>query len=178
MIITWIAKTLVAINTNTKPLHIGLAMALAFLTAMIPLSLVLIAIFVLAFFLKINQSIFLVFTAVFTLLSPLFLPVINSLGIFLLKQPALYDFFTNLKNAPVLAFSGFDYTAVSGGLFFGIIMFIPVTFLSVILVKLYRKLVRDKIANSKIVKSFQKFPLVSKISKLTNKFYSMYKSVS
>ena len=174
MIITWIAKTFVAINSNSKPLHIGLAMAMAFMAGMIPMSLVLIFLIILAFLIKINQSVFLVFMAVFSLLSGLLVPVTSQIGYFVLSQPALFDFFTTLKNAPVLAFSDFDFTAVTGGLVFGALTFIPVCLLTVLLVRIYRKSIRDRIANSKLVKSFQKFPLVSKLSKATKKLYSIY----
>ena len=174
MIIAWIAKTFVAINSNTKPLHIGMAMALAFMAGMIPMSLVLIALIIIAFLVKINQSIFLVFMAIFSLLSGIFIPITSRIGYFILSQPALYDFFTTLKNAPILAFSDFDFTAVTGGLVFGILAFIPVCILTVILVKVYRKSIRDRIAKSKLVKSFQKFPLVSKLGKATKKLYSIY----
>lgn len=174
MIITWIAKTLVAINSNTKPLHIGIAMALAFTAGMIPMSLVLIFIIILAFLVKINQSVFLVFMAIFSLLSALFVPVTSRIGYFILTQPVMFDFFTSVRNAPVLAFSDFDFTAVTGGLVFGVLAFIPVCVLTVILVRIYRKSIRDKIADSKLVKSFQKFPLVSKLGKASKKLYSLY----
>lgn len=174
MIITWIAKTLVAINSNTKPLHIGMAMALAFLAGMIPMSLVLIFCIILAFLIKINQSVFLVFMAIFSLLSGLLTPLTSRIGYFILSQPFLFGFFTAVKNAPVLAFSDFDFTAVTGGLVFGILAFIPVCLLTVLLVKIYRKNIRDRIAGSKLVKSFQKFPLVSKLGKASKKLYSIY----
>jgi hypothetical protein len=56
-------------------------------------------------------------------------------------------------------------------------MYLPVTLLTLVLVKGYRKYIRDKIAESKIAKSFRKIPLVGKLSKAAKKFYTLYQAV-
>ncbi|MGL1893312.1 MAG: TIGR03546 family protein [Spirochaetaceae bacterium] len=178
MIIKWIAKLVIAINSNTRPLHLALAIAFAFWAAMVPPSLVWFLLIIFVFFIKVNHSIFMVFLAIFSLITKYLDEIRHSIGLYVLQMDQLYDFFVKLKNTPIIAFSQFDYTIVFGGFLFGIACFIPVTIISTILVKVYRKFIRDKIANSKIVKAFVKSPIIAKIIKAVSNTREAYTKIA
>jgi len=185
MFIQWIAKIFVAFNSNTKPLQVSLGVAMGLLLALIPATLPLTPpvnllwffLFFITFFLKINQAVETVFMAIFKCLTWLLYPLTSRLGEFILTQPALQGFFTWLQEIPVMYFTGWSHTLVTGGLAAGIILFIPVTMLFNILLRVYRDKWREKIANSKLVKGFQQLPLVKQVGMLFKSAVDFYQGI-
>jgi uncharacterized protein (TIGR03546 family) len=182
MFITWIAKIVAALNSNTRPRQIAAAIALALLLALIPkttpgippVNLLWVSIFIFTFFIKINQAVELVFLAIFDLIALLLDPLLHLLGYTVLTLPALHDFFTTLYNVPLLYFFKFYNTVVMGGLIAGIVLFVPMYLLARWGVNVYRDKIREKIAHSKLVKAFQKNPLVMAIKNTFGKAYNFY----
>ena len=178
MIIKWIAKTLVAINSNTKPQHIALGIAFALLLALMPAgNLLWIFIFAMTFFLKLNLSVEFVFLALFKLLAVFLDGILHSIGYFILTIPALESFFIAVREVPVLSFTRFNNTIVMGGFAAGLLLFIPVYLLFKFLVIKYRSSLREKLANSKFVKGFLKLPIVSFLKKLFSGVYGFYSKI-
>ena len=182
MIIKWLARIVVAINSNVKPSQVCLGVSFAMLLALIPagvpavpsVNLLWIAIFMVTFFIKINAGVECVFLALFKLLVPLVNPFVSTVGYAVLSIPMLFDFFTALSNVPLLYFFHLNHTLVMGGLILGIALFAPVYLASRALLKLYRDSLREKIANSRLVKGFFKIPLVSKLSSLFGRAADLY----
>ncbi len=175
MFITWIAKIVAALNSNTRPRQIAAAIALALLLALIPkANLLWVTLFVITFFLKINQAIELVFLAIFDLIALFFDPLLHIVGYTILTLPLLRDLFTALYNVPILYFFKFYNTVVMGGLLAGIVLFVPMYLLARRGVTIYRDKIREKIAHSRLVKTFLKNPLVVAIKNTFGKAYNFY----
>ncbi len=168
MIITWFAKVFVAINSNKKTSQIALAISFAFLLALIPkANLFWISLFTLTFFLKINQAVEMVFLAVFSMLLDFLDIFLDKIGFAILTISSLGDFFTKLFNSPFFYMTKYYNSLVMGGLVVGLVMFVPIYFLSKYLVDVYRDKVRERIANNKFVKAVSKQPILTGVR---NKF--------
>ncbi len=168
MIVTWFAKVFVAINSNKKTSQIALAISFAFLLALIPkTNLFWISLFVLTFFLKLNQAVEMVFIAVFSLLLGFLDTFLDKIGFAILTVPSLGDFFTKLFNSPFFYMTKYYNSLVMGGLVVGLGLAVPIYFLSKYLVDIYRDKVREKIANNKFVRAITKQPILVGIK---NKF--------
>ncbi len=164
MILKWFLKVFVALNANTNPLQIAVAIAAAFLIALLPagnlIGLIVLAVF---FFIKINNVFLCLFIPVFMSFVRVFDPALNGVGYALLSVPQLEGFFAYLSNLPVVPFTSFNNTLVAGALAAGIVLFVPVSIVAYALVVLYRKQVRDRIARSRLAKAFANIPAVAKI---------------
>jgi len=175
VIINWIAKIIVAINTNRRPGEIAAGAAFGLMLALIPAgNLLWVVLFAMTFFLRINLAIELVLLGVFKLLVPLLDGPVHSLGYTVLTIPALQGLFTLLYNAPLVAFTRFNNTIVMGGFLLGALLWLPVFLLFRLLVNLYRGKLRERIANSRIVKGFLKLPIVSTLARAIGKLSAMY----
>jgi len=175
MFIRGIAKVLVAINSNQRAGEIASGMALGFLLALIPAgNLLWWLILILTLFLRINLAAELLALALFKLIVPLLDGLLHTVGHAILRAPPLQGLFTRLYNVPVVPFTRFNNSIVMGGFIAGLILWVPLYFLFRGLVRLYREKIRDKIANSKIVKAFQRFPIVSAIAKTVRKVTGIY----
>jgi len=185
MFIQWLAKIIVALNANTRPVEIGLGISFAFWLGIIPFNLpamplfnlLWLALFLIAFFIKINQAIFMVFLAIFKLLAPVIYPLSAWLGYAVLTVPELYSFFTSLNEIPLLFFTYFNSPLVMGGFLLGLFLFGPLSLIASLLVRLYREKLRERIAHSKLVKAFFQIPLVKKISELLGGAISFYQGL-
>jgi len=176
MIVVWIAKLLAAFNANVRPSEVGASFALGFLMALIPAgNLLWFALFLLSFFLKINQAVFFVFLAIFKLIAGVFDPLLDSIGYAILSMESLRPLFTSWLNTPIVPWTGFNNTLVSGGLLFGLLCFVPLTIGFSLLVKFWRTGLREKLVNWGPVKAFLQWPIVSTISGLLGKVLSVAK---
>ena len=163
--ISFIAKLIVALNSNSRPSELASGIAFGFWLALIPGgNLLWVAIFIVAFLLKHNISAFLLSLGIFKLFISIFDPFLNRIGGTILEYPSLQDFFTNLYNTPYLSYSNFNNTIVAGGFILGIILWIPIFLLFIVVIKVYRKKIAPKIAESKFVKILRKVPVISKIT--------------
>ena len=168
--ISFIAKILVALNSNSRPSEMASGIAFGFWLALIPGgNLLWILLFVIAFLLKHNLAALLLSMGLFRLTMPLFDPLLDRLGGWVLETPSLQGIFTALYNTPLLPYSNFNHTLVMGGFLLGILCWLPVFFLFLQIIKVYRKKIAPRFAESKIVKGLKKIPLISKLSKAVQK---------
>jgi len=163
--VSFIAKLIVALNSNSRPSELASGIAFGFLLALIPGgNLLWIGIFVIAFFLKHNIAAMLLSLGLFRLFISVFDPLLDNIGGFILSIPQLYNFFTNLNNIPLFPYSNFNNSIVMGGFVLGIILWLPVFFFITFAVKIYRGKIASKIAGSKFVKAIKKVPIISKVT--------------
>ena len=168
--ISFIAKLIVALNSNSRPSELASGIAFGFLLALIPGgNLLWISIFVIAFFLKHNIAALLLSMGLFRLFISVFDPLLDLLGGTVLGYPQLHDLFTSLYNIPLLPYSNFNNSIVMGGFVLGIILWLPVFFLFIFAVKIYRKKFASRIAESKFVKALKKVPIISKLTSSAKK---------
>jgi uncharacterized protein (TIGR03546 family) len=176
MIIKWIIKTVTALNSNNRPGEVAAALTFGVLLAMLPSSnLIWVGILALTFFLKINFGAEMVMAAVLKPFAPLFDPFFDFFGYKILTIDALQPLYTKLSNMPVVPFSGFNNTAVVGTLALMTVLAVPIFFLFVFLLKLYREKVRDRFLSSKIIRKVSSLPIVSKVVWIFKKAFELKK---
>lgn len=163
--ISFVAKLFVALNSNSRPGELASGIAFGFLLALVPAgNLLWVSIFIIALFIKHNIAALLLSMALSRIFISVFDPFLDLIGGIILELSALQVFFTSLYNVPFFSYSNFNNTVVMGGLILGIILWVPVFILFTKLIKIYRKKIAPKVANSKFVKFLKKVPIVSKIS--------------
>jgi uncharacterized protein (TIGR03546 family) len=178
MIISWVAKIFVAINSNKKASQIALAISFAFILALVPkTNLFWVLLFVLTFFLKLNQAVEIVFIAVFSLLLGFLDKFLDRLGYAILTIPSLGNFFTKLFNSPFFYLTKYYNSIVMGGLVVGLVMAFPIYFLSKYLVGIYRDRAREKVANNKFIQAVLKQPLLAGLRKGFGSAFDFYSNL-
>lgn len=161
-----IAKLIAAFNANSRPGELAAGFSCGFLLALIPGGNVIWAVlFLIFFFLKLHLGTMIFTTVILKLAVGFADPLIDDFGVWILQQAALEPFFIAATNTPIAALSGFNNSLVAGGLITGIILWLPLFFFFKWLVKLYRDRIREKIASSKLVRSFEKVPWLNKLLK-------------
>jgi uncharacterized protein (TIGR03546 family) len=165
MFVKWIATLVVALNANNRAGEVAAGVSFALLLALVPGgNLLWVGLFVATFLLKINLAAELLFLALFKLPAPLADGLLHRLGALVLTRPFLAELFTAAYNLPILPFSRFNNTVVMGGLAAGLLLWLPVFLLFRRLVTLYRRTLRDRIAESGPVKALARVPLVASIA--------------
>jgi len=161
-----IARLVAALNANSRPWEIGAGAAFGLLLGLVPgANLLWIALFVLTFFLKLNMAMQFLLMGLARLLVPLVDPALDALGGAVLTAPFLQGLFTTLASAPVVPLTRFSSTLVMGGLVAGIVLWVPFLLLFTLLVKLYRRTLREKVANSRLAKAIARVPLFAAIGR-------------
>ena len=162
-----IIKLLKALNGNIKKSQIAAGFSMGVLLGLIPAGNVFwIAIFVVSFFFNHHHWSKILAMVVVKLFLGLLNPLLDSAGWWVLHIGALQPFFTSLYNIPLVPLTGFNNTLVAGGLFLGMALWLPVFFLILLLVPLYRNKLIPGIRESKIYKSILKFPLFPVLEKV------------
>jgi uncharacterized protein (TIGR03546 family) len=160
-----IAKLILVLNSNEKKTQVAAGFSWGVLLTLVPAGNVFWPVlFFLSLFFRHNQGAKLLVMVLLKLAVPLVYPVTDRLGWAILHIENLQLFFTTLYNMPFVPFTRFNNTLVAGGLVAGIALWLPVFFLIVALVPLYRNSFLPKVVNSKIVKAVKRLPFVSKVS--------------
>jgi uncharacterized protein (TIGR03546 family) len=143
--ISFIAKILVSLNSNSRPGELSSGIAFGFCLALIPGgNLLWILIFMIAFLIKHHLGAMLLSLLLFKPLASLMDPLLNSTGEFILTLDSLGGFFTSLYNLPVLPWFHFNNTIVMGSLIWSILLWLPLFLLFRILVVIYRNKVASR----------------------------------
>ncbi|MDR3311850.1 MAG: TIGR03546 family protein, partial [Spirochaetaceae bacterium] len=146
------------------PGEIAHAEALGLLLALVPRSnLLWVMLFSVTVFLRVNKGALFISLILLSFLVPFADVAIEGLGYLILSQPALVPFFTRLYETPFVPFTAFNNTMVAGGLTVGLLAYGPVFLAARILVKLYRKKVQPKIAQSRAFAVAMKTPFLGKL---------------
>jgi len=161
-----IIKLLKALNGNLKREQIAMGFSWGLLLGLVPGgNFFWIVIFVVSFFFNHHHWSKILFMAVIKLFLGLLNPAIDAAGWGFLHMEALQPLFTSLFNMPLVPLTKFNNTLVAGGLFLGVILWLPVYFLIWLLIPLYRNKLIPGIRESKVYKSILKFPLFPIIEK-------------
>ncbi len=173
--IALIAKFFAALNANSRPGEVGAGFACGIMLALIPFgNLVWLLLFIVFFLLRLHLGTMLLVTAVFKLFIGFADPLIDRVGVTVLTHPSLYDTFTSIYNTPFVPLTRFHNSLVTGGLLVALVLWLPAFFLGKYAVVGYRKTLRDKIADSAIVKTIGKYPVVAKLGSAVRKANSLY----
>ena len=161
-----IIKFFVALNGNIRKSQIAAGIAWGVLLGLVPASNFFgIVLFIVSFFFTHNHGAKILALALLKLCSPLIAPLIDSIGWQVLHIEALQPLFTTMYNMPFVPFTNFNNTLVAGGLAGGVILWLPVFFIFMGLILLYRNTLSPKIRNTKLVKFLVKLPFLSIIDK-------------
>jgi uncharacterized protein (TIGR03546 family) len=156
-----IAKLILALNGNVSKTQIAAGFAWGVLLGLIPAGNAFwLLLFLLSFFFTHHHGAKISALAFLKILSPIVVYQIDKLGWFILHIDSFRLFFTSLYNMPFVPFTKFNNTLVMGGLAAGIILWLPVFFIFIALIPLFRNTIGPKIRNSKIIRSIAKSPLI------------------
>ena len=164
-----IAKLIIALNGNVKKGQIAAGLAWGFLLGLVPAgNFFWIVLLLISFFFNHHHGSKFLVMAVVKLFSPLIAPPLDLLGWEILHIGALQPMFTSMYNMPFVPFTKFNNTLVAGGIAAGAVLSVPLFFIFMPLIDLYRNTVGQKIRNSKIVRAILKFPLFTAIDQAIN----------
>ena len=164
-----IVRLIHPLGSNIKRSQIAAGFAWGLLLGLIPAgNFFWIVLLLISFFFNHNHATKILFMVLLMLFAPVIRPLVDLVGWQVLHIGALQPFFTTMYNMPFVPFTKFNNTLVAGGLVGGVILWLPVFFLIMALIPLYRNKVAPKIRNSKIVKTIRKLPFFSLIDKAIN----------
>lgn len=159
-----------ALNGNVKPSEIAHGFTLAFMLALIPSgNLLWILLFCITLFLRINKAAYFIFLCLFKLVVFAFDPFLDQAGYIILSYGPVQGVMDRLYNIPFFGFFGFANTIVTGAFATSIILYIPLYFLFLALVQLYRNKIAEVYRKSFLYKFFMKIPFFKKFSDLLKK---------
>jgi len=165
-----IAKLILALNGNVSKSQLAAGFAWGVLLGLVPIgNFFWVVLFLVSFFFTHNHASKLFSMAIIKLFSPLIVMGLDAVGWRVLHIEALNPLFTTMYNMPFVPFTKFNNTLVMGGIVSGIVLWLPVFFVFLAIVPLYRNHVAARIRNSKFVKTIAKFPLFSLIDKAISK---------
>ncbi|QOL27043.1 TIGR03546 family protein [Thalassotalea sp. LPB0316] len=166
--LTLLAKLLQALNSESSSRQIALAVALGFYFGLAPLaSLHNIVILFIALFIRVHLSSFILSATFFSGISYLFSFALVGLGESLLTAPALAGLFTSLYQFDWFKLAHLHHTYTLGAFVFGLVMLLPIYFLSMRLVEKYRESFMATLERYRVVKALK-----------ASKFYRIYTSLS
>jgi uncharacterized protein (TIGR03546 family) len=166
--LTLLAKLFHALNSESSTRQLALAIALGFIAGLAPLfTLHNIAILFIVLLVRMNIGVFILALGFFKGLSYLLSPMIVNVGESLLTSEALQELWNVLYQLSLFKLAHFHHTYTLGALVLGIVLAVPLYFLSQILIEKYRFHIKNFIEKFKIIKALK-----------ASKFYQLYLRVS
>lgn len=165
-----LAKLLKALNSETEPGQISLALCLGMVAGLTPLmSPHNLIVLLLALVIRVNLSAFMLGLAFFSGVAYMLDPAFHAMGLRILRAGALEAIFTDMYNNPFLRLTRFNNTIVMGSLMASVAAFIPMAMILNILIRRYRQHVlawvqktrlAQMITGSKLYDIYQKISLL------------------
>jgi uncharacterized protein (TIGR03546 family) len=163
-----LAKTLKALNSETDPGQISLALVLAMIMGFTPFwSPHNLIVLFLVLLLRANLSSFILGLALFGSAAYILDPVFHRTGLLLLTADPLVGFWTALYNTLPGRLDRINNTIVAGSLMISLLLAVPAFFLFNLLIRKYRERVMKWVEKSRIAQAIK-----------ANRFYRIYQSVS
>lgn len=163
-----IIKLLKALNSETDPGQISLALALGMIAGFTPFwSLHNLLVLLLVMVLRVNFSAFVAGLGLFSLLAFMLDPYFHKLGYLVLSLDGLKGMWTVMYNSTLWRLENFSNTIVMGSLLASLVLFVPCHFLGKWLITRYRETVVVFLNKSKAVQLLK-----------ASKLYSLYSRVS
>lgn len=148
------------LNSETGENQIAFGIAFGVILGFSPLfSLQTLLVFVFLFFFRVQMGAAFISSFVFSFVAYLFDPLCEMLGSWALELTALEGLYTTLYNLPIIPFTRFNNSLVMGSFLVGMILFIPVFFLSKKMIIKYRVTILTKIKGTKLFKVIEKTAL-------------------
>jgi uncharacterized protein (TIGR03546 family) len=163
-----IARLLKALNSETEPGQISLAVCFSMIAGLTPLlSLHNILVLFLILLLRVNLSAFILGFVFFSGVAYLIDPLFHRVGLAVLTAGFLEGLWTTLYNSTLWRIEGFNDSVGLGSLLFSILLFVPLYFISNQLILRYRKHLLEWVNKTRIMQAFR-----------ASKLYHAYQSVS
>lgn len=157
-----------ALNSNSHPGEIAHAICLALVLGLIPKNNALFYIVtVFCLFIRINKITFILMTTVFSLLGHLIDPMLDTIGWWFLNLSFLKPTFSALLEIPFVGFTRFNNTIVAGALVTGLVLYIPLYWLSRFLIWFLRAKLVPVMRKTKFIVAITKIPLIKKIADIS-----------
>ena len=164
--LTLLAKLFHALNSDSSIRQIALAIALGFIVGLSPLlTLHNIVILFFVLLIRIHLGSFILAVGVFSGISYLLSPLIVQVGESILTSPALTETFTMLYQVDLFKLAHWHHTYILGAWVLGVVLCIPIYFISKVLIEKYR---------THVMAFFEKFRIVQALK--ASKFYRLYTS--
>ncbi|NVK25692.1 MAG: TIGR03546 family protein [Gammaproteobacteria bacterium] len=165
--LTLLAKTLSALNSDSSPFQLSLALALAMMVAFNSiLSLAGVVALVLLIVLRVNLGAFFIGLGLFAAINLMLNNAFISVGERLLTSEGLLEIWTSLYQSYWFRLANLNNTLVMGALTVSIILFIPVTLLGYFLVVKYRTWFLAFVNKFKVIQTLK-----------ASKFYQVYDAI-
>ena len=156
-----------SLNNNSNPGEIAHAVSIACILGFMPKNNAFwYVLFVFFLFIRINKGALMLFTALFTLISPLIDNIVEPLGYYILTLPKMQGFYSTLINIPFVAFTKFNTTIVMGSLLASLICYIPIYVIARLIIFLWRNKIVPLLRKTKIAAFFKQMPLIQKATKV------------
>ncbi len=150
--LTLFAKILKALNSEQSPAQLSLAVCFALIMGFTPLfSLHNVLIILLALWIRVNLTFFIISYPLFAMLGWLLSPWTTAVGEALLQNPSMAGFWESFYNTLIGRWSGFYYTGLLGGLVVGIISAIVLFPVFQFLIRKYRETIYEKVQKTRIM---------------------------
>ena len=163
-----LAKLLRVLNSESEPGQISLGFCFALIAGLTPLlSVHNVFVLLLVLMLRVNLSAFLVGLALFTGIAYLLDPLFHQLGLAVLTASSLESLWTSLYQSVWWRLEHFNNSIVMGSLAFSVVLFVPVLWLSNLLIRRYRQHVLAWVRKTKIMQMFK-----------ASKLYQTYETLS
>lgn len=163
-----IAKLLAAMNSESSPRQLAVAVSFGMVVGLTPtLSLHNALILLLVYILRVNVSAFFIAFGVFGGFGLLTAGPFSALGESLLNDPELANMWTGLYQITLFKLAHFHHTLTLGSLLASIALFIPVYFIAKWLIESYRHAFQAFVEKFKVVQALK-----------SSRFYQMYSSYS
>ena len=170
-----IARLIAALNSNSKPGAVAAAVATAFLLALVPsFNLIWPVLFLISLLARLNLGFELVFIALFKWIVPLVDPLIEPLGWRIMQLDFVSSLIYRVNEIPGLIYLGLNNSLMVSGLIVGLAAWLPVFFLSRLIIVLFRKKISPKIAQSKFIAGIKRAPILGKLISTVNQFSDVY----
>ena len=166
--LTMIAKLLAALNSESSPRQIAVAIALGMIIGLTPfLSMHNVLILFIAFVIRVNLSAFFLSVGLFSGFGLLTAPLFSGIGEALLNNSAMSAVWTGFYQVTLFKLSHFHHTLTLGSLVASLVLFIPVMLLSIYLIERYRHHMKTFIEKFKVVQALK-----------SSRLYQLYTSVA
>jgi uncharacterized protein (TIGR03546 family) len=159
------------LNENTSPNEIATGVALGAILGLIPkTNLLALGLWIVVLIFQVNISMATASVLLFAILGHITDPLIEKLGYWLLTGiPALKGTWAFLYNTPIIPFTSFNNTLVTGNLFFGILLFLPAFFGMRWFVVAYRVKYKERIMKWRIMQALQASKIYDLYSRWTHR---------
>lgn len=166
--LSFFVKFFSSLNTNSNPGEIAHGISIALILGFLPKDNVFwYVLFIFFLFVRINKGAFMLFTALFAMIAPEFDYIFDEVGYYILTLPQLQKVYTSLMNIPFVGFTKFNNTIVMGAFICSLVLYIPLYFISRLIVFLWRNKISPIIQQTKIVMVLKNTPIIQKISDIS-----------